>query len=121
LASIVIFSANGSGKADGNNVDRIYGGRWWSTYTVSRTSATLLLSRMIKNEIAVCTAMAGENAGYEADLYGCGKRGTATHNRNMILQFLRILNIPLCCCGGITSPEKAYLNCQAGADVNCCW
>ena len=27
------------------------------------------------------------------------------------------INIPLVIGGGITSPEKAYLNCKAGADV----
>jgi len=38
-------------------------------------------------------------------------------SESMIEKVARSIEIPLIVGGGITNPEKAYLNCKAGADV----
>jgi len=70
-----------------------------------------------KNEIAVCTAMAGEMLGMKLIYMDAGSGARRPITENMILAVSSHINIPLVVGGGITSPEKAYLNCQAGADV----
>ncbi len=70
-----------------------------------------------KEDIAVCTAMAGEMQGKHV-LYmdaGSGARNPITES--MIQKVAANTQIPLIVGGGITDPEKAYLNCKAGADV----
>ena len=62
-----------------------------------------------KNEIAMCTAMAGEMDA------GSGAKTPITEA--MISKVSNCIEIPLIVGGGITTPEKAYLNCKAGADI----
>jgi putative glycerol-1-phosphate prenyltransferase len=46
---------------------------------------------------------------------GSGARKPITES--MIEQVASQISVPLIVGGGITEPEKAYLNCKAGADV----
>ena len=61
-----------------------------------------------KNEIAVCTAMAGEMLGLKLLYMDAG---------NMIQSVSTQISIPLIVGGGILDAEKAYINCKAGADL----
>jgi phosphoglycerol geranylgeranyltransferase len=70
-----------------------------------------------KNEIAVCTAMAGEMLGMKLIYMDAGSGARRPITETMISAVSSHINIPLVIGGGITSPEKAYLNCKAGADV----
>lgn len=70
-----------------------------------------------KNEIAVCTAMAGEMLGMKLIYMDAGSGARRPITENMINAVSSHINIPLVIGGGITSPEKAYLNCKAGSDV----
>ncbi len=70
-----------------------------------------------KNEIAVCTAMAGEMLGMKLIYMDAGSGARRPITENMIHAVSSHIDIPLVVGGGITTPEKAYLNCQAGADV----
>ena len=70
-----------------------------------------------KNEIAVCTAMAGEMLGMKLIYMDAGSGARRPITEAMISAVSSHINIPLVIGGGITSPEKAYLNCKAGADV----
>jgi putative glycerol-1-phosphate prenyltransferase len=70
-----------------------------------------------KNEIAVCTAMAGEMLGMKCIYMDAGSGARRPITEAMISAVSAHINIPLVVGGGITNPEKAYLNCRAGADV----
>lgn len=70
-----------------------------------------------KNEIAVCTAMAGEMLGMKLIYMDAGSGAKKAITENMIEKVSRAITAPLIIGGGITDPEKAYLNCKAGADV----
>ena len=70
-----------------------------------------------KNEIAVCTAMAGEMLGMKLIYMDAGSGARRAIPEAMIEAVAAHISIPLIVGGGITSPEKAYLNCKAGADV----
>ena len=70
-----------------------------------------------KNEIAMCTAMAGEMLGMKLIYMDAGSGAKKAINENMIARVAGCIDIPLIIGGGITSPEKAYLNCKAGADI----
>lgn len=70
-----------------------------------------------KNEIAMCTAMAGEMLGMKLIYMDAGSGAKKAINENMITQVASCIDVPLIIGGGITTPEKAYLNCKAGADV----
>ncbi|MEZ5029435.1 MAG: geranylgeranylglyceryl/heptaprenylglyceryl phosphate synthase [Ferruginibacter sp.] len=66
-----------------------------------------------KNEIAVCTAMVRRNAGYETYLYGCrGSGARRAITEDMIAHVAAVIKVSLIIGGGITEPEKAYLNCK---------
>lgn len=69
-----------------------------------------------KNEIAMCTAMAGEMLGMKLIYMDAGSGAKNPITTQMIQQVAANINIPLIVGGGITEPEKAYLNCKAGAD-----
>jgi putative glycerol-1-phosphate prenyltransferase len=68
------------------------------------TSATLSYPHD-KNEIAVCTAMAGEMLGMKL-IYMDAEAGHATHNRKYDPCVSIAYQYPSCCGGGITSPKK---------------
>lgn len=70
-----------------------------------------------KNEIAVCTAMAGEMLGMKLIYMDAGSGAKSPIPESMIEQVSKSIQIPLIVGGGIIDPEKAYLNCKAGADV----
>jgi len=70
-----------------------------------------------KNEIALCTAMAGEMLGMKLIYMDSGSGAKRPITESMIEMVARHIEIPLLVGGGINTPEKAYLNCKAGADV----
>jgi len=70
-----------------------------------------------KNEIAMCTAMAGEMLGMKLIYMDAGSGAKRPISESMIEKVSSCIQIPLIIGGGITNPEKAYLNCKAGADV----
>lgn len=70
-----------------------------------------------KNEIAVCTAMAGEMLGMQLIYMDAGSGAKRPISESMIEKVAQSIQVPLIIGGGIIEPEKAYLNCKAGADV----
>src|SRR5689334_2205098 len=70
-----------------------------------------------KNEIAMCTAMAGEMLGMKLVFMDAGSGAKRPINESMIEKVAQVIEVPLVIGGGIVDPEKAYLNCRAGADV----
>ncbi len=70
-----------------------------------------------KNEIAMCTAMAGEMLGMKLIYMDAGSGARTPITESMIEKVANCIEVPLIIGGGITDPEKAYLNCKAGADV----
>jgi len=70
-----------------------------------------------KNEIAVCTAMAGEMLGMKLIYMDAGSGARRAISESMIEKVAQAISVPLIVGGGITDPEKAYLNCKSGADV----
>jgi putative glycerol-1-phosphate prenyltransferase len=70
-----------------------------------------------KNEIAMCTAMAGEMLGMKLIYMDAGSGAKRAISESMIQKVASCISVPLIIGGGITDPEKAYLNCKAGADV----
>lgn len=70
-----------------------------------------------KNEIAMCTAMAGEMLGMKLVYMDAGSGAKKPINESMIRLVAQNISVPLVIGGGITDPEKAYRNCKAGADV----
>jgi len=70
-----------------------------------------------KNEIAICTAMAGEMLGMKLIYMDAGSGAKRPITESMIERVSDCISVPLIIGGGITDPEKAYLNCKAGADV----
>jgi len=70
-----------------------------------------------KNEIAMCTAMAGEMLGMKLIYMDAGSGARRAISESMIQKVSECIDVPLIIGGGILTPEKAYLNCKAGADV----
>lgn len=70
-----------------------------------------------KNEIAVCTAMAGEMLGLKLIYMDAGSGAKRPVNESMIASVSAKIQVPLIVGGGISDPEKAYRNCKAGADL----
>ena len=70
-----------------------------------------------KNEIAMCTAMAGEMLGMKLIYMDSGSGARFPITESMIEKVSQVIEAPLIIGGGITDPEKAYLNCRAGADI----
>ena len=70
-----------------------------------------------KNDIAVCTAMAGEMLGMKMIYMDAGSGGKNPISTDMVNMVAKDIDIPLIVGGGISSPEKAELNCKAGADI----
>lgn len=70
-----------------------------------------------KNEIAMCTAMAGEMLGMKLIYMDAGSGAKRAVSESMIEAVARNIESPLIVGGGITNPEKAYHNCKAGADI----
>jgi len=70
-----------------------------------------------KNDIAVCTAMAGEFQGKNIIYMDAGSGAQNPISEQMIKSVAENIALPLIVGGGILTPEKAYNNCKAGADV----
>jgi phosphoglycerol geranylgeranyltransferase len=70
-----------------------------------------------KNDIASCTAMAGEMLGLRLIYMDAGSGAQRAIPTAMIHQVAKYINIPLIIGGGITTAEKAKENCLAGADI----
>lgn len=70
-----------------------------------------------KTEIAICTAMAGEMLGMKLIYMDAGSGANIPISERMIHEVSKCVDVPLIIGGGIVEPEKAYLNCKAGADV----
>jgi putative glycerol-1-phosphate prenyltransferase len=70
-----------------------------------------------KNEIALCTAMAGEMLGMKMIYMDAGSGARRPISTEMIERVAANIDIPLLIGGGIQDPEKVYLNAKAGADL----
>jgi phosphoglycerol geranylgeranyltransferase len=70
-----------------------------------------------KNEIALCTAMAGEMLGMKLIYMDAGSGARHPIREEMIACVASHIDIPLVVGGGIRDPEKAYRNCKAGANM----
>jgi phosphoglycerol geranylgeranyltransferase len=70
-----------------------------------------------KNEIALCTAMAGEMLGMKMIYMDAGSGARRPISTEMIERVAGSIEIPLLIGGGIQDPEKVYLNAKAGADL----
>ena len=70
-----------------------------------------------KNDIAVCTAMAGEMLGMKLIYLDAGSGAQTPVAEEMIEAVAGQIKVPLIVGGGIREAEKAYLNCKAGADL----
>ena len=70
-----------------------------------------------KNEIAICTAMAAEMLGMKLIYMDAGSGAKRAIHEEMIAAVSSQIEVPLVIGGGIKDPEKAYLNCKAGADL----
>jgi putative glycerol-1-phosphate prenyltransferase len=70
-----------------------------------------------KNDIAACTAMAGEMLGLKVTYMDAGSGAKNPIPASMIQQVAKHTGTPIIVGGGITTPEKAIENCKAGADI----
>ncbi len=70
-----------------------------------------------KDDIAVCTAMAGEMLGLRLIYMDAGSGAQKPISADIIESVSNAISIPLIVGGGIRTPEKAAENVQAGADV----
>jgi phosphoglycerol geranylgeranyltransferase len=70
-----------------------------------------------KNEIALCTAMAGEMLGMKLIYMDAGSGARHPIREEMIACVAEHIGVPLVVGGGIRDAEKAYRNCKAGADL----
>lgn len=70
-----------------------------------------------KEDIALCTALAGEMLGLKQIYMDAGSGAKNPISESMINTVSGGINIPLIVGGGISTPEKAAANAKAGADV----
>ena len=70
-----------------------------------------------KDDIALCTAMAGEMLGLKMMYLDAGSGAKKPVSKSMIEAVHGAIDIPLIVGGGINTPEKAKENVEAGADV----
>ena len=70
-----------------------------------------------KNEIALCTALAGEMLGMKLIYMDAGSGAQKPIPAEMIQTVAAEITVPLLVGGGITTPAKAAENCKAGADL----
>jgi phosphoglycerol geranylgeranyltransferase len=84
--------------------------------TVSYMSHSLPIPRD-KEDIALCTAMAGEMLGKKVLYMDAGSGAINPLSETMIHRVTQAVSIPVIVGGGIRDAEKAYRNCQAGADI----
>lgn len=70
-----------------------------------------------KDDIAVCTAVAGELLGLKTIYMDAGSGAKNPISSSMISAVSDVLSVPLIVGGGIKTPEKAMENVKAGADL----
>lgn len=70
-----------------------------------------------KDDIAVCTAIAGEMLGMKLIYMDAGSGAIKPISASMIHAVSHAIDIPLIVGGGINTPEKALENAKAGADI----
>ena len=70
-----------------------------------------------KDDIAVCTAIAGEMLGLKIIYMDAGSGAKNSVSEKMIASVAKNIDIPLIVGGGIKSAEKAKEKCNAGADI----
>ena len=70
-----------------------------------------------KDDIAVCTAMAGEMLGLKLIYMDAGSGAMNPIPVSMIANVKKSISVPLIVGGGIKTPEKAVENCKNGADI----
>ncbi len=70
-----------------------------------------------KNDVASCTAMAGEMLGLKLIFMDGGSGAQNPISEKMISSVRKTVSCPIIVGGGINSGEKAFLNCKAGADI----
>lgn len=84
--------------------------------TVSYISNTLPIPHD-KNDIAVCTAWAGEMLGFKLIYLDTGSGAMKTVSESMVTQVSSNISLPLIVGGGINTASKAAALCEAGADI----
>lgn len=84
--------------------------------TAQYISGTLPIPRL-KDDIAVCTAMAGEMLGLRLIYMDAGSGAEMPVSPSMIKNVKENISIPLIVGGGIRTPEQAVAACSAGADM----
>jgi putative glycerol-1-phosphate prenyltransferase len=84
--------------------------------SVSYMSGTIPIPHQ-KNDIAACTAMAGEMLGFRLIYLDAGSGARHAVSSSMITAVRQNIALPLIVGGGIRTPEKAVEQCQAGADM----
>lgn len=84
--------------------------------TASYMSNTTPIPRS-KDDIALCTAMAGELLGMKMIYMDAGSGAQKPIPESMIQKVSAGIDIPLIVGGGIRTPEKALANVKAGADI----
>lgn len=70
-----------------------------------------------KNNIAACTALAGEMLGLKVIYMDAGSGAQNPISSSMISEVKSQINGPLFIGGGIKTPEQAIATCKAGADI----
>lgn len=70
-----------------------------------------------KNDIAVCTAMAGEMLGKRIIYMDAGSGAKNPISNSMIEKVVSHIDIPLIVGGGIKNADEVYQKCKAGADI----
>ncbi len=70
-----------------------------------------------KDDVAMCTALAGQMLGLKLIYMDAGSGAKNPISTSMIEAVSQTINIPLIVGGGIKTPEKAYENVKAGADI----
>lgn len=70
-----------------------------------------------KSDIAVCTAMAGEQLGMKSIYLEAGSGATRTVPLSLISEVRKAISISIIVGGGIRSAEEAENICKAGADI----
>lgn len=84
--------------------------------TVQYISNTIPIPRQ-KDDIAACTAMAGEMLGLRLIYMDAGSGAGLPITTSMISKVKQSISVPLIIGGGIRTPEQALAGCQAGADM----
>ena len=70
-----------------------------------------------KEQVAKCTALAGEMLGLKMIFMDGGSGALNPISTKMIRSVSKIIDVPLVIGGGINSGKKAIENCKAGADI----